>query len=42
MEPTPLGGEQDRWFFEALLCGAPRPQLKRNPLGGNPSYSSQV
>jgi hypothetical protein len=26
-------GAQDRWYFSALLCGAPRRQLKRNTLG---------
>jgi hypothetical protein len=27
-------GAQDRWHFSALLCGAPRRQLKRKPLAG--------
>jgi len=26
-------GARDRWHFSALLCGAPRRQLKRKPLG---------
>jgi len=28
-------GAQDRGYFEVILCGAPRRQLKRGPLGGS-------
>jgi len=27
-------GARDRWFFEIILCSAPRRQLKRVPFGG--------
>jgi len=33
MQPTAFGA-QDRWFFEAILCSAPRRRLMRNPFGG--------
>jgi len=26
-------GARDRWFFDRILCCAPRPQLMGNPLG---------
>jgi hypothetical protein len=29
-------GAQDRCFFDALLCCAPRRQLNRNAFGGRP------
>jgi hypothetical protein len=32
MQPTAFG-TQDRWFFEAILCSAPRRRLMRKPLG---------
>src|SRR6266511_908622 len=32
-------GARDRCYFEAILCSAPRRQLKRRPLDGGPSYS---
>ena len=32
MQPTTLGA-RDRWFFEVILCYAPRRRLTRRPLG---------
>jgi hypothetical protein len=34
-------GARDRGFFEVILWSAPRRQLKRRPLDGNPILSPQ-
>jgi len=35
-------GARDRCYFEGILCRAPRPQLKRKPLGRSLSMSVSI